>query len=140
MPHSPRLHDGRLWLLESGKGELNAVDPASGRVEAVAQLPGFTRGLAFAGHYAFVGLSQVREASTFGGLPLTARLEARECGVWAIDLTSGEIAAFVRFEDAVQEVFDVAVLAGRRFPEISEPGSPAATLSYVLPPPVLPAA
>jgi uncharacterized protein (TIGR03032 family) len=27
MPHSPRLHDGRLWVLQSGKGEIGTVDP-----------------------------------------------------------------------------------------------------------------
>ncbi len=26
MPHSPRWHDGRLWLLESGNGALGYVD------------------------------------------------------------------------------------------------------------------
>ena len=31
MPHSPRWHDGRLWLLESGTGRLVLVDPATGR-------------------------------------------------------------------------------------------------------------
>jgi uncharacterized protein (TIGR03032 family) len=46
MPHSPRWHDGRLWVLESGTGQLVLVDPAGGRVEVVAALPGFARGLA----------------------------------------------------------------------------------------------
>jgi uncharacterized protein (TIGR03032 family) len=133
MPHSPRWHDGRLWVLESGEGSLALVDPEGGRVETVVQLPGFTRGLAFAGPFAFVGLSQVREAGTFGGLPLTGRLEARQSGVWVVDLRSGAIVAFVRFEDAVQEIFDVAVLGGRRFPEIAEPGSEATRFSYVVP-------
>src|SRR5439155_22098912 len=41
MPHSPRWHDGRLWLLESGNGRLVRVDAASGRGQTVATLPGF---------------------------------------------------------------------------------------------------
>jgi uncharacterized protein (TIGR03032 family) len=133
MPHSPRWHDGRLWLLESGQGTLCAVDLAAGRVEAVVELPGFTRGLAFAGRYAFVGLSQVREATTFGGLPLTARLEDRQSGVWVVDLRRGQVAAFLRFEDAVQEIFDVVVLDGLRFPEVTEMDSDATNGSFVLP-------
>ena len=40
MPHSPRLHDGRLWLLNSGAGEFGFVDLQSGRFEAVAFCPG----------------------------------------------------------------------------------------------------
>ncbi|HWU23353.1 MAG TPA: TIGR03032 family protein, partial [Nocardioides sp.] len=43
MPHSPRWHDGRLWVLESGEGGLCTVDIATGEVTTIAQLPGFTR-------------------------------------------------------------------------------------------------
>jgi uncharacterized protein (TIGR03032 family) len=132
MPHSPRWHGGKLWVLESGKGEIGAVDPAAGKVETVAQLPGFTRGLAFAGRYAFVGLSQVRE-SVFGGIPLSRRLRERVCGVWAIDLQSGATVAFLRFEDAVQEIFDVAVLPGLRFPELADPEGELIAGTWVLP-------
>jgi uncharacterized protein (TIGR03032 family) len=133
MPHSPRWHDGRLWVLESGRGELGVVDLDSGRVETVAELPGFTRGLAFAGRTAFVGLSQIRESSTFGDLPLVERLDERLCGVWAVDLESGAIEGFLRFDDLVQEVFDVALLPGTRYPEIAEPGSSATAGSFELP-------
>ena len=45
MPHSPRWHAGRLWLLESGTGSLGYVDLASGRFNPIVQLEGFTRGL-----------------------------------------------------------------------------------------------
>jgi uncharacterized protein (TIGR03032 family) len=134
MPHSPRWHRDSLWVLESGKGELCRVDHKSGRVETVAELPGFTRGLAFAGNLAFVGLSQIRETATFGGLPLTERLEERLCGVWMVDIDAGEIAGFIRFEDLVQEVFDVALLPGRRYPEIAEERSVTTARSFVLPP------
>ena len=36
MPHSPRWHDGRLWVLDSGNGRLVTVDPESGERETVA--------------------------------------------------------------------------------------------------------
>jgi uncharacterized protein (TIGR03032 family) len=133
MPHSPRWYRDRLWLLESGEGTLATVDLDSGRVETVVELPGFTRGLAFAGPIAFVGLSEVREATTFGGIPLTGRLEERQCGVWMVNIESGEVIGFLRFEDLVQEVFDVAVIPGLQFPEVAEHGSEAVNLSYVVP-------
>ena len=133
MPHSPRLHDGRLWVLQSGLGALGVVDEATGEVEVVCELPGFTRGMTIVDGFAFVGLSQIRESSTFGDLPIVHRLQERQCGVWMVDLTSGEIAGFLRFDDLVQEVFDVALLPGTRFPEIAEPGSSAVALSYALP-------
>src|SRR5205807_1649865 len=85
MPHSPRWHDGRLWLLESGKGGIGFVDPVTLRYERVAELPGFTRGLDFHGRFAFVGLSQVRERAVFSGLPITERPTERNCGVWVVD-------------------------------------------------------
>lgn len=133
MPHSPRWHDGRLWLLESGRGTLVVADLEAGTVQTVAELPGFTRGLAFAGGYAFVGLSQVREATVFGGIPLTARLEDRRCGVWVVDLATGRTAAHLEFDDVVQELFDVAFLPGRRFPEIGELNGEVTRAAFVLP-------
>jgi uncharacterized protein (TIGR03032 family) len=102
-------------------------------VETVAQLPGFTRGLAFAGPYAFVGLSQVRESNIFGGIPLTERVQERLCGVWVVDLRSGEVAGFVRFEGLVQEIFDVQLLPGLRYPEIAEPDSDLVAGAFALP-------
>jgi uncharacterized protein (TIGR03032 family) len=120
MPHSPRLVDGRLWLLESGTGGLGYVDIAAGRYHNVASLPGFTRGLDIFGGLAFVGLSQVRESAVFSGIPIAERaLAERNCGVWIVDLRSGQTVAFLRFEEAVQEVFAVQVLPGIRYPELA---------------------
>ena len=84
-----RWHLDRLWFLESGEGSLAVLDQ-SGRPQAVARLPGFTRGMDFYGPIAFIGLSQVRESAVFSGIPLTERLEERVCGVWAVNLASGE--------------------------------------------------
>jgi uncharacterized protein (TIGR03032 family) len=99
----------------------------------VTELPGFTRGLAFAGEVAFVGLSQIRESSVFGDLPLTRRLHERQCGVWMVGLDTGAVLGFLRFEDLVQEIFDVALLPGVRFPEIAEATGDAISLSFALP-------
>ena len=46
---------------------------------------------------------------------------------------SGEIPGFLRFDDLVQEVFDVALLAGTRYPEIAEPDGNTTARSYALP-------
>jgi uncharacterized protein (TIGR03032 family) len=132
MPHSPRWHDGRLWLLESGNGALGHVDLETGRFEEVVRVPGFTRGLSFVGPYAFVGLSQVRE-SLFEGIPLKAEGVERSCGVWAIDLRTGTTAAFLRFEGIVQELYEVLALPGIRHPEILEPTDELLDTSFVLP-------
>ena len=133
MPHSPRWHDGALWVLSSGDGQLNRVDESTGRLETVAALPGFTRGLDFAGRYAFVGLSQVRETAIFSGIAVADRPDdQRQCGVWAVDLQTGRIAGFVRFEQDVREIFAVQVLH-RRWPDLLTDDDPILADSFVLP-------
>jgi uncharacterized protein (TIGR03032 family) len=131
MPHSPRWHGGHLWVLESGTGTLGTVDPADGRYRPVVALPGFTRGLDFVGRFAFVGLSQVRETAVFSGLPITETAD-RCCGVWAVDVTAGRVVGFVRFEDAVQEVFAVQALPVR-FPDVVNDDPKVLADSFVLP-------
>lgn len=130
MPHSPRWHDGRLWLLESGKGTVATVDPGSGDVTTVATLPGFTRGLSFVGPYAVVGLSQVRE-SVFSELPITQDSAERNCGVWVVDTRTGETVGFLRFDGVVQELFDVQVLPAT-WPVLVDAGD-LTLRAYVLP-------
>jgi uncharacterized protein (TIGR03032 family) len=121
MPHSPRLAQGRLWALDSGRGHLVLIDPASGRLETVARLPGYTRGLALHGPAAFVGLSKIRESSTFGGLPIAESRSELKCGVAAVELGSERRVALLEFQSGIDEIFDVQVLPGVRFPALSGP-------------------
>jgi uncharacterized protein (TIGR03032 family) len=95
MPHSPRLHRGRLWLVQSGTGEFGHIDLATGRFEPVCFLQGFARGLAFLGDHAVIGVSRPRENRTFDGLLLNERL-AREgvgpvCHLAVVNLSTGDI-------------------------------------------------
>lgn len=133
MPHSPRWYSGRLWLLESGEGSLAAVDLNNRSWETVATMPGFTRGIDFVGPLAFIGLSQVRESAVFSGIPLVERLTERTCGVWVINIETGQTVAFLRFEEGVQEIFAVQALRGTHFPEILEWDDERLAHSYVLP-------
>jgi uncharacterized protein (TIGR03032 family) len=135
MPHSPRWHAGRLWLLESGTGSLGHVDLASGRYEPIVRLDGFTRGLEMVGNLAFVGLSQVRETAVFSGIEITERLQETErtCGVWVVDIEHGQVIAFLKFEEAVQEIFAVALLPGMRFPDVINDNAELIGSSFVLP-------
>jgi uncharacterized protein (TIGR03032 family) len=134
MPHSPRWVGGRLWLLESGTGGLGYVDLSAGRYHNVAGLPGFTRGLDIYAGLAFVGLSQVRETAVFSGIPIAERaLAERNCGVWVVDLCTAQTVAFLRFEDAVQEVFAVQVLPGLCYPELAPEDPKLLADSYDLP-------
>ncbi len=118
MPHSPRWHDGRLWLLESGTGRLVFVDIATGKHHTVAELPGFARGLVLVGPYAFIGLSKIREKSAMTGVPLAERRDQLKCGVAVVDLRSGRVVGMLEFQTAVEEIFDVQLLTTVRFPEV----------------------
>jgi uncharacterized protein (TIGR03032 family) len=116
MPHSPRLRDGRLYVLNSGAGEFGMVDAAAGKFEPLAFCPGYLRGLAFLAGYAVVGLSEPRENLTFAGLPLQERLAAAKveprCGLYVIDLKTGDVAHWLRIEGIVSELYDVVALPG----------------------------
>jgi uncharacterized protein (TIGR03032 family) len=121
MPHSPRLYDGRLWVLDSGRGEFGTVDLASGTFTAAAFCPGYARGLAFVGRYAVIGLSRPRRNQTFEGLELDERLAAKDsparCGLLIVDIDTGQSVEWVRFEHTIEELYDVAVMPGVSQPE-----------------------
>ena len=126
MPHSPRMHKGRLWFLNSGQGELCLVDPAKRTYQCVAQLPGYARGLCFVGKYALVGLSKVRSSHVFEGMPVQARCEKMICGVAAVDLATGKNLGAFEFSDGCDELYDVHFLPGPTRPGILNMTSPAA--------------
>jgi uncharacterized protein (TIGR03032 family) len=134
MPHSPRWHDGRLWLLESGTGQLLRIDTAAGRGEVVTHLPGFARGLALNGSYAFVGLSKIRATSAMDGVPLAEFRNELKCGVAAVDLRTGGVVALLEFQTAVEEIFDVQLLPGVRFPDVVGFQKDAVDHTFVVPP------
>jgi uncharacterized protein (TIGR03032 family) len=119
MPHSPRWHEDTLWVLESGTGRIQKMDPVTGACHALAaELPGFARGMGIHGPYAFIGLSKIRPTSTMDGVPLALRRAELKSGIAAVDLRTGHLVASVDFETAIEEVFDVQVLAGNHFPEV----------------------
>jgi len=133
MPHSPRLYRGRLWVLESGRGALSTVDTVTGRIETVAQVPGFTRGLDFVGPIAFIGLSQLRASNPFTDIPLTDENPDRASGVWAVNIDTGRTIGFLRFSASVEEIFAVQALQGLLAPTILEDGDPLLESCWAIP-------
>ena len=133
MPHSPRWHEGQLWLLESGTGRLLLVDLATRRGQPVAELPGFARGLTLIGPYAFVGLSKIRETSAMDGVPLARQRNDLKCGVAVVDVRTRRVIALLEFQTAVEEIFDVQLLPGLRFPEVIGLQKEAVQHTFVVP-------
>lgn len=121
MPHSPRFYDGKLFMLHSGHGQVGTVDVTTGRYESLGEVPGYTRGLALHGPLAFVGMSKIRETSTFGGMPIEAKRAELKCGVAVVNLQTQQMIAYIEFHTGVSEIYDVQVLPGLRFPIFSGP-------------------
>jgi uncharacterized protein (TIGR03032 family) len=131
MPHSPRLYQGQLYLLDSGRGALLRLDPLTAEQHTIAVLPGFTRGLdCFAG-YAFVGLSQIRETAVFGGLQLEDSQQELLCGLAIVDLTSCAVRELLWFHSGLEEVFAVCVLPGWLNPVLVSPDTNTADAQTV---------
>jgi uncharacterized protein (TIGR03032 family) len=118
MPHSPRWYQGKLWLLNSGTGELGYIE--GNQFVPITFCPGFVRGLAFWQNFAFVGLSKLR-SHNFTGLVLEQRLLAQgnqpQCGLMVIDLQTGQTLHWLYFEEVIEELFDVVVLPGISQPQ-----------------------
>jgi uncharacterized protein (TIGR03032 family) len=121
LPHSPRADGNQIYFLHSGHGSLDLVTPLSGQVDTVPTLPGVARGLAIHAGFAFVGLSKARP--TLEGVPIVARRDQLQCGLWVVDLRTGAIAGHLAFVTGVDEIFDVQVLPGITFPYVSGPGA-----------------
>jgi uncharacterized protein (TIGR03032 family) len=144
MPHSPRWHDGKLYVLNAGTGEFGEVvlpkkgakgGAAMGSFRPIAFCPGFLRGLAFKDNFAFVGLSRPRY-QRFEGLELDQRLKAADseawCGVQVIDLAKGSCVDWFRIDGEIGELYDVELVEGFSCPMTVSPSSTdAATLITV---------
>ncbi len=129
MPHSPRMHNGQLWVLNAGTGELGVVNRSEGgmgKFEARVFCPGFLRGLAFHGKYAFVGLSKPRY-KRFEGLALDEKLKAADsepwCGVQVIDLEKNSCVDWFRIDGNVGELYDLEVISNVVCPMTVSPGT-----------------
>ena len=127
MPHSPRVANGRIYALDSGRGFLVEVDPQTGKLSDVAFCPGFLRGLAITGNYAIVTVSKPRYGG-FTDLPIEAEMNLRQgtpmCGVLIIDLRNGDIVEWVKIEGDVTELFTVVAMPGVTCPMSVGLGSP----------------
>jgi len=133
MPHSPRWHQGRLWLLNSGTGELLVWSPGQSQAETVCRLPGYLRGLCLVGRYALVGLSKIREKHIFGGLPIQKLFPQLLCAVVVVDTLGGGVCGVFEFTGGCEELYDVQFLPGIRRPMILNLDRPAARQAFTSP-------
>lgn len=118
-PHSARLAEGRLWVANSGYGELGFA--TGGAFSVVARLPGWTRGLCVVRDIAFVATSRV--------IPRFARyapgLDVRNsrCAIHAVSVKSGAVLGSLEWPYGSQ-VFAIDWLDSRESPGLPFPVGP----------------
>ncbi|WP_420146385.1 TIGR03032 family protein [Sphingobium sp.] len=113
MPHSPRIVGDRIFVLDSGRGQIVEIDRESGAKTDIAFCPGFLRGLAIHRGYGIVTVSKPRHGS-FSGLLLDDEMQRRDaepwCGIMIVNLLTGDIVHWIRLEGHVTELFDVTAM------------------------------
>lgn len=119
MPHSPRMYDGRLFLLLSASAEFVVADPRDGTYEVVSRVPGYARGLSIHGDFAFVGHSRIRPGHRLGDLPISR--SDHYAGIAVVNMATGDIVGTVRYHDTLEEIYDIHVLPRLRRPGILGP-------------------
>jgi uncharacterized protein (TIGR03032 family) len=134
MPHTPRLYNGELYILDSGQGDFQKVDVASGQRETIARLPGYVRGLAFHGKYAFIGCGLIRPKNIEDAAPVFQRESQLRCAIFVVDMETGQSVGHIEFMSGIQEFYEIAVLPGIRNPYIVGFKEPEIDGIFVFPP------
>ena len=117
MPHSPRIYGQSLFALLSATGELIQIDPQAGRYQVIQKFKGFVRGMDQHEDYAFIALSKLRTSSkAFGDLPIAS--QSVFCGIAVVHLPSGKLEGHIKYENSVEEIFDLRILKGMKRPGI----------------------
>jgi uncharacterized protein (TIGR03032 family) len=120
MPHSPRLFDERLFVLLSATGDLAEVDRANGKIITTKNFNGFVRGMDKIGDYVFIGLSKLRTTSSaFKDLPIASK--SVFAGIVALHLPTKSIVGHIKYENSVEEIYDVKILHDMIRPGIVSP-------------------
>lgn len=138
MPHSPRWHRNKLWILESGTGHFGYIDFDKKVVDESGEesfefvkccfIPSFVRGIKFIkDKYAVIGGSQDRYEKVFQGLELGENIKKNggidvngKSGIYIIDLDSFDIVHSFTFNgDEVKELYDVTPIPNSARPCIT---------------------
>jgi uncharacterized protein (TIGR03032 family) len=109
MPHSPRIINGDLYVLESGKGRLLKVDPEACTYDVVYDFGCFVRGMSEQDGLMFIAKSQIRSTSKdFNDLDV--KENSKKAGIILFDLNKKEVLGEIEYENTVEEIFDVQII------------------------------
>lgn len=118
MPHSPRFHKDKLYLCESGTGNVFRYCQETKKLEKMLSVQGFPRGVAFWGPLMFLGVSKIRASNTENRVPLVDMYNETYCQVLIINLETDQVIATLRFEGDVTQIYDIAVVPDSSYPEL----------------------
>lgn len=117
MPHSPRIYNGKLYVLLSGTGEFIEVDMETYAKRVICKIDAFVRGLAIHEGLAFIGLSKIRKSSSsFGHLDIAHK--AKKAGISVVHIESGTVMGNILYNTSVDEIYDVQLLIDKLRPSI----------------------
>lgn len=117
MPHSPRLFDGELYILESAIGMLSKVNVETKEKEELVHVGGFVRGMDKVGDYLFVAASKLRKnSSTFAKLKDIE--PSNEAAITVIHLPTKSTVGKIKYEASLDEIYDVHILKDKVRPNI----------------------
>lgn len=117
MPHTPRIFNGKLYVLLSATGELAQININDGSYNVVIKIDGFVRGMSLNGEYLFIGLSKIRKKSTtFSKLPFAKK--ATESGIIILHLPTAKFVGKIIYQNSLDEIYDIHVLKNKLRPNI----------------------
>ncbi len=117
MPHSPRVHNNKVYFCEASDGTLSCYDPHNNNVAVIYTANGFTRGLDIVGDYALVGVSGMREGSRISHL-VRPEFRSASAHIDVVDLRNGTKVGSIQFQGDLREVSNIRVLQGWKRPGI----------------------
>lgn len=117
MPHSPRIYENKLYVLESGNGNLIEMNMETNEWKVIFNFGCFVRGLSFIGNVAVIGKSKIRETSKdFNDLQV--KEGSTNAGLIFFDIVKKQVVGGINYTNSVEEIFDVQILENTTNPAI----------------------
>ena len=106
MPHSPRMLESNLIVLESAAGKLLQIDRDNGKAECILEVPNLLRGITLAKDHIFLAFSKARSSSKlFKDLPVSQY--ANTAGILVLDKRSMKVKGKLSYQTTVEEIYDI---------------------------------
>ncbi|MBU2870608.1 TIGR03032 family protein [Colwellia sp. E2M01] len=123
MPHSPKVHNGFVYVCESGLGNVWKYNIKTKEKTEFFKVPGFTRGINFHDGLMFLCTSKIRSSELKNPTPLSEMYEETFAGIWIINPDTGEEIAHIKFEGDITQLYDIAIIPNSTSPELLQTSS-----------------